>query len=351
MPRLCHETARDFSKIWSPSVQRIGVIGAGAWGTALALTARRAGRDVTLWAREPEVVDSITRERRNTLFLPDVPLDDGLRVSADMAAVAQADAVLLVPPAQHLRATCAALKPHLAANTPVVICAKGIEQDTCALMTEIVAEVLPGHVALVLSGPTFAKDVALGLPTAVTLATGVPDVGRAIAGALKTKTFRPYVSADPVGVEVGGAAKNVLAIGCGISDGKGLGANARAALLTRGLAEIVRLAVACGGRPETLMGLAGLGDLVLTATSMQSRNYSLGVALGQGKTLDEILGARRAVTEGVTTAAAVVKLAGSKNVEMPICAAMNRVLNAGASVDGELRALLDRPLRDEVDAR
>jgi glycerol-3-phosphate dehydrogenase (NAD(P)+) len=332
-------------------VRRIGVIGAGAWGTALALTARRAGREVALWAREPEVADAIARERRNTLFLPDVPLDDGVDVTLDLAKAARADAVLLVPPAQHLRATCAALKPHVGENTPLVICAKGIEQGSCALMTEVAAEVLPGHVTLVLSGPTFAKDVALGLPTAVTLATTAPEAGRAIAAALKTQTFRPYVSADPVGVEVGGATKNVLAIGCGISDGKGLGANARAALLTRGLAEIVRLAVACGGKPETLMGLAGLGDLVLTATSMQSRNYSLGVALGQGKSLDTILGARRAVTEGVTTAAAVVKLAAMKNVEMPICAAMNRVLNAGAAVDAELRGLLDRPLRDEVDAR
>jgi glycerol-3-phosphate dehydrogenase (NAD(P)+) len=351
MPRLWHENPGDFAHFFGDAMQRIGVIGAGAWGTALALTAQRAGREVVLWAREPEVVDAIARERMNTVFLPGVPLDAGLGATSDMAAAARADAVLLVPPAQHLRATCAALKPHLAKDTPLVICAKGIERGTSALMTEIVTEVLPGHVALVLSGPTFAKDVALGLPTAVTLATTAPDIGRAIAAALKTHTFRPYVSADPVGVEVGGAAKNVLAIGCGIADGKGLGANARAALLTRGLAEIVRLAVACGGRPETLMGLAGLGDLVLTATSMQSRNYSLGVALGQGQSLEQVLGARRAVTEGVYTAEAVVKLAAAKGVEMPICGAMNRLLNQGAAIDQELRGLLDRPLRDEVDAR
>ena len=217
-------------------------------------------------------------------------------------------------------------------------------------MTLIVEEILPNHPALILSGPTFAKDVALGLPTAVTLATTEPELGRVIAEALKTKTFRPYVSCDPIGVEVGGAAKNVLAIGCGIADGKGLGANARAALLTRGLAEIVRLTVACGGRAETLMGLAGLGDLVLTATSMQSRNYSLGVALGKGQSLDQILGARRAVTEGVYTAEAVVELAHQKEVDMPIFVAMDRILNRNAAINAELHSLLNRPLRDELDA-
>jgi glycerol-3-phosphate dehydrogenase (NAD(P)+) len=329
--------------------QRIGVIGAGAWGTALALTALRAGRDVVLWAREPEVVQSITHDRRNILFLPEVHLDAGLIATTDLAHAAQVDALLLVPPAQYLRATCEALKPHLPAHIPLINCAKGIEKDTCALMTEVVRATLPNHDALILSGPTFAKDVALGLPTAVTLATTNAALGLALAEALKTKTFRPYVSGDLIGVEVGGAAKNVLAIGCGIADGKGLGANARAALLTRGLAEIVRLAVACGGRSETLMGLAGLGDLVLTATSMQSRNYSLGIALGQGQTLDQVLGARRAVTEGVYTAAAVVKLAQQKNVDMPIFAAMDRILNANAAVDAELHGLLTRPLRAELD--
>lgn len=332
------------------NIQRVGVIGAGAWGTALALTARRAGRDVVLWALEAEVVEAITRTHRNHIFLPDVALDPGIVATGDLKKAAQADVLLLVPPAQHLRATCHALKPYLPGGVPLVICAKGIEKGTCALMTTIVEETLPHHSTLVLSGPTFAKDVALGLPTAVTLATTEPELGRSIAEALKTKTFRPYVSGDLMGVEVGGAAKNVLAIGCGIADGKGLGANARAALLTRGLAEIVRLTVACGGRAETLMGLAGLGDLVLTATSMQSRNYSLGVALGQGQSLDQILGARRAVTEGVYTAEAVVKLAMQKGIEMPIFAAMDRILNGNAGIDAELHGLLNRPLRDELDA-
>ncbi|MDX2223084.1 MAG: NAD(P)H-dependent glycerol-3-phosphate dehydrogenase [Rhodospirillaceae bacterium] len=328
-------------------IRTIGVVGGGAWGTALAVTAMRAGRRVMLWAREPEVVAAINTGHRNDLFLPEVPLDPSIAATADLTAAAAADLVLLVPPAQHLRATCAALNPLLAPRVPLVICAKGIELATCALMTDVVAEVLPDHPRLVLSGPTFAKDVALGLPTAVTLATDRADLGRRVAEALKGPSFRPYLSADPIGVEVAGAAKNVFAIGCGIADGRGLGANARAALLTRGLAELVRLAVACGGRPETLMGLAGLGDLVLTATSMQSRNYSLGVALGQGKSLADVLGARVSVTEGVTTAAALVALAARKQVDMPIAAGMDRVLNHGAAIDAELKRLLDRPLKDE----
>ena len=327
-------------------MQTIGIIGGGAWGTALAVTARRAGREVVLWAREPEVVASINDEGRNTLFLPEVALDRAIVATGNLAKAASRDLVLLVPPAQHLRSVCAAIKPSLG-SAPVVICAKGIEQGSCALMTDVAAEVLPQAKTLVLSGPTFAKDVAMGFPTAVTLATTHADVGRVVAEALKTPAFRPYLSSDPVGVEVAGAAKNVLAIGCGIAEGKGFGANARAALLTRGLAELVRLALACGGKQETLMGLAGLGDLVLTATSMQSRNYSLGVALGQGKLLQAILGERRAVTEGVTTAAALVELAARKGVEMPIAQVMNRILNHNASVDAELKKLLDRPLREE----
>lgn len=329
-------------------MQTVGIIGGGAWGTALAVTAARAGRDVMLWAREPEVVAAINSSHRNTVFLPDVALDPRIVATGDLTAAAARDLVLLVPPAQHLRAVATAAAPALAqSRAPVVICAKGIERGTCALMTEVIAEVLPTTRALVLSGPTFAKDVALGLPTAVTLATTHPELGRAVAEVLKTPTFRPYLSGDPIGVEVAGAAKNVLAIGCGIADGKGLGANARAALLTRGLAELVRLALVCGGRQETLMGLAGLGDLVLTATSMQSRNYSLGVALGQGKTLGDVLGGRVAVTEGVTTAQGLVELARRKKVEMPIAEAMNRILGEGAAIDAELKKLLDRPLKDE----
>ncbi len=333
------------------NIQRVSVIGGGAWGTALAVVARRAGRDVTLWALEPEVVAAVNGQHRNPLYLPDVTLDPAITATGDMtAAAASADLLLLVPPAQHLRQVCRTLASHIKPNTPVVICAKGIERGTSALMTDVVAEILPQAAMMVLSGPTFAGEVARGLPTAITLGTANPELGRTVAAAISSPTFRPYLSDDVVGAEVGGAVKNVLAIGCGMAEGKGLGANARAALLTRGLAEIVRLALARGGKPETLMGLSGLGDLVLTATSIQSRNYSLGVALGKGQTLDEILGARRSVTEGVTTAEAVVTLAGLLKVDMPICTAINRVLNHGASIDDMLKGLLERPLRDEVDA-
>ena len=331
-------------------MQHVGIIGGGAWGTALAVVARRAGRDVTLWALEPEVVSTINAAQRNTLYLPDVALAPGITATTDMAAAAIADIVLLVTPAQHIRRVCATLSPHIKPKTPVLVCAKGIERGTSALMTDVVAEALPQAAMMVLSGPTFAREVALGLPTAITLGVSDQVLGRQVAAAISSPTFRPYLSEDVVGAEVGGAVKNVLAIGCGMADGKGLGANARAALLTRGLAEIVRLAVARGGKPETLMGLSGLGDLVLTATSLQSRNYSLGVALGKGQTLDEVLGARRSVTEGVTTAEAVVTLAAKLKVDMPICAAIDRVLNHGASIGDMLRGLLERPLRDEVDA-
>ena len=330
-------------------MERIGIIGGGAWGTALAVVARRAGRQVTLWALEADVVAAVNGQHRNPLFLPDIALDPAISATSDLAAAADADVVLLVVPAQFLRHTCQDLSAHLKPATPVVICTKGIERGTSALMTDVVRETLPHAALLVMSGPTFAREVASGLPTAITLGATDQTLGRKVAAAISSPTFRPYVSTDVVGAEVGGAVKNVLAIGCGIVDGKGLGANARAALLARGLAEIVRLAVARGGKAETLMGLSGLGDLVLTATSLQSRNYSLGVALGKGESLEAVLGARRSVTEGVTTAEAVVTLAAKLHVDMPICAAVDRVLNHGAYIDDMLRALLDRPLRDEVD--
>ena len=331
-------------------MRHVGIIGGGAWGTALAVVARRAGRDVALWALEPEVVAAINGQHRNPLYLPDVSLDPAIAATSDLVKAARADIILMVAPAQHVRGVCATISPHIKGATTVVICAKGIERATSALMTDVVAEALPHAAMMVLSGPTFAREVALGLPTAITLGATDQVLGRKVAEAISSPTFRPYLTEDVIGAEVGGAVKNVLAIGCGMADGKGLGANARAALLTRGLAEIVRLALARGGKPETLMGLSGLGDLVLTATSLQSRNYSLGVALGKGQTLEEVLGARRSVTEGVTTAEAVVTLAAKLKVDMPICAAIDRVLNHGAAIDDMLRGLLERPLRDEVDA-
>ncbi|MFC5356396.1 NAD(P)H-dependent glycerol-3-phosphate dehydrogenase [Azospirillum himalayense] len=328
--------------------RRIGVIGGGAWGTALALAALRAGREALLWAREPAVVESVNAARENRDFLPGVTLPVELRATGDLAEAAACDAILLVTPAQHLRSACAGLAAHLRAGTPLVICAKGIELDSHALMSEAAAAALPAGTPLaVLSGPTFAAEVARGLPTAVTLACADAALGARLVEALGSRTFRPYLSDDVVGSQIGGAVKNVLAIACGVVEGRKLGDNARAALITRGLAEITRLALALGGRPETLMGLSGLGDLTLTCSSLQSRNMSLGAALGAGRTLAEVLAERRSVAEGVYTAAAVVGLAGKKGVDMPLCAAVEAILNRGAGLDATIDGLLSRPFREE----
>jgi glycerol-3-phosphate dehydrogenase (NAD(P)+) len=331
-----------------PAVERIGIVGGGAWGTALALTARRAGRQAVLWAREAEVVAAINRDHANPLFLPGVALDPAIRATADLGEVAAADALLLVTPAQHLRSLAGALVAHLAADTPVLVCTKGIEEKSGALMGEVVAAALPAARLAVLSGPTFAAEVACGLPTAVTLAAHDAALGQSLIAALGTRSFRPYLGADVVGAEIGGAIKNVLAIACGIVMGRRLGDNARAALITRGLAEMVRLAVAKGGKAQTLMGLSGLGDLVLTCTSLQSRNHSLGVALGEGRALADILAERRSVAEGVSSAAAAAALAQRLGVEMPIVAAVDAILHHGAAVDHAIEALLARPFTSEV---
>lgn len=328
--------------------RRIGVIGGGAWGTALALAALRAGQEALLWAREPAVVESVNTAQENRDYLPGVTLPAELRATGDLAEAAACDAILLVTPAQHLRSACTGLAAHLRTGTPLVICAKGIELDSHALMSEAAAAALPtGTPLAVLSGPTFAAEVARGLPTAVTLACADAALGARLVEALGSRTFRPYLSDDVVGSQVGGAVKNVLAIACGVVEGRKLGDNARAALITRGLAEITRLALALGGRPETLMGLSGLGDLTLTCSSLQSRNMSLGAALGAGRTLAEVLAERRSVAEGVYTAAAVVGLAGSKGVDMPICGAVDAILNHGAGLDATIDGLLSRPFREE----
>ncbi len=329
-------------------MQRITVIGGGAWGTALATVARRAGRVVRLWAREAEVVEAINTAHENKPFLPGAPLDPAIRADADIAAaVADADALLLVTPAQHLRAVSREVQAHAAPGALAVICAKGIEQETGALMTEVIAETMPGRPVAVLSGPTFAIEVARGQPTAVTLASDDADLPEALAAAIGTPTFRPYLSPDPVGAEVAGAVKNVIAIACGIVHGRALGANAQAALITRGLAEITRLGLARGARLETLMGLSGLGDLTLTCNSLQSRNMSLGAALGKGETLEAIQGARTSVAEGVWTAPSVTALAARLGIDMPISAAVNAILHEGADIDSTIAALLSRPIREE----
>ena len=327
---------------------RIAVIGAGAWGSALACVARRAGHDTTLWAREPDVVNSINAGDGNPTYLPDFDLEDGIVATNDIAqAAAEAKAVLLVVPSQFLRAVATTMAPNLAANVPVVLCAKGIEHGTLALMTDVAAETLPEAPIAVLSGPTFAREVAAGSPTAVTLACADAVLGEALVDMIGTPYFRPYLSDDPVGAEIGGAVKNVLAIACGIVTGKKLGDNTRAALITRGLAEMARLGLAKGGKPETLMGLSGLGDLTLTCNGPQSRNMSLGMALGEGKRLDDILAARNSVAEGVFNAESVTALAASLGVEMPICSAVDQVINHGADIDAAIADLLNRPFRAE----
>ncbi len=328
-------------------MQRIGIIGGGAWGTALAVTARRAGRDVTLWAREGEVVAAINERHENPLFLPGIAIDPAIAATGELAIAASANAVLLAVPAQHLREIAGSLAPSLRPGAAVVICAKGVEVKTGALMSEAAAAVLPGAKLAILSGPTFAGEVARGLPTAVTLATADQALGRAVIAALGTRSFRPYLSDDMVGAEIGGAVKNVLAIACGIVAGRRLGDNARAALITRGLAEMVRLARVKGGRAETLMGLSGLGDLTLTCTGLQSRNHSLGFALGEGKSLAEILGTRRSIAEGVSSAAAVGALARRLGVDMPIVAAVDAILHRAADIDETIAGLLARPFRAE----
>jgi glycerol-3-phosphate dehydrogenase (NAD(P)+) len=326
----------------------IAVIGAGAWGTALCQVIRRAGGDVVLWAHEAEVAEAVNKAHENPAFLPGVPLDAGIRATAILAEAAAADAVLLTVPAQFLRGVAQTLAPALGKSTPIVICAKGIERDTCLLMSEVVAQALPGRPVAALSGPNFAAEVAEGKPTAVTLAADDAAIGAALVEALGTQTFRPYQSADVTGALIGGAVKNVIAIACGIAEGRGMGHNARAALITRGLAEMTRLAVKKGAKPETMMGLSGLGDLTLTCTSTQSRNYSLGRALGQGQTLAEILGSRNSVAEGVESAASVAGLAARIGVEVPIAEAVDAVLNKDAAIDDMIGALLSRPFRAEA---
>jgi glycerol-3-phosphate dehydrogenase (NAD(P)+) len=329
----------------------IGVIGGGAWGTALAQVAARAGnpakRRVTLWVREAEVLDAVNAHHENKTFLPGIALDPKIRATGSLAEISAADALLMVTPAQHVRAACKGLAPTLARGTPLLLCAKGVEEGTHMLLTDVLAEALPQALPAVLSGPSFAAEVARGLPTAVTLACAEEETGTALVNAIGIPTFRPYYSSDLIGAEVGGAVKNVLAIACGIVEGKKFGASARAALTTRGFAEMTRLGLALGARPETLAGLSGLGDLVLTCNSPQSRNMSLGMALGEGKSLADIMGARISVTEGVFSATAVCALAATHGIEMPISEAVAAIVTGKASVDDAIVALLTRPFKSE----
>jgi glycerol-3-phosphate dehydrogenase (NAD(P)+) len=321
----------------------IGVVGGGAWGTALACLARRAGRQVTLWSRDPSVSAAIAHDRSNPVYLPGFPLDDGIEAASDLAALGACDAILLVSPAQAVRE----LAARLAGAAPVVICAKGIEASSGLLMPEVLAEVLPGRPIAMLSGPSFAEEAIRGLPTAVSIATADHALGETLAGALAAGAFRPYWTDDVLGVALGGAVKNVLAIAAGVVEGRGLGHNAAAALITRGFAEMARLGQAMGAKLETLTGLSGLGDLVLTCHGPLSRNRSLGLALGKGAKLADYMAGRRQVVEGEATAPAVLARAQRYEIEMPICAAVDAILHGGAGLDEAIRALLARPLRRE----
>lgn len=324
-------------------MNRIGVIGGGAWGTALAQNAA-AGGDVLLWAREGEVVRAVNEQSSNPLFLPNIPLSPTVRATSHLDELADCDAVLVVCPAQHVRDTLSAASIGF---VPLVLCAKGIEAGTKQLMSEVAAEVYPGAPIAVLSGPTFAHEVAQGLPSAVTLACEDEGIGAKLAGRLAQPAFRPYRSTDVVGAEIGGAVKNVLAIACGVVDGRGLGQNARAALISRGFAEMTRFGLARGAKPETLAGLSGLGDLVLTCSSTSSRNFSLGKGLGEGKSAADLLSDRKTVAEGAHTAPVLREAAQDAGVEMPITEAVCALLDGAKGVDETIAELLSRPLKSE----
>jgi glycerol-3-phosphate dehydrogenase (NAD(P)+) len=329
-------------------VRRLAVIGGGAWGSALAAVAARAGAGTVLWARDPNIVAAINQLHENPLFLPGIALDQAIAATGDAAAaIAGADAVLIVVPAQFLRGALTMLAPLMPAGMPLLLCAKGIETGSLMTMSEVAGESVPEAPVAILSGPSFAGEVARGLPTAVTIASRDPALARAFVAALGSARFRPYLSPDPVGAEIGGAVKNVMAIACGIIEGRGLGDNARAALITRGLAEMIRLGLAKGAEADTFRGLSGLGDLVLTCTAGQSRNYALGLALGRGRSLAEALIGQRSVVEGIATAEAVAGLAARLGIELPITEAVDGVLHRGMAIDMMIEALLSRPYRSE----
>lgn len=322
----------------------IGIIGAGAWGTALATVMAQNHDQVLLWALEPEVVEAVNAGKGNPLYLPGLALPAQIRATSEMDDMAGCSALLLVTPAQHLRKSLERLPQT---DAPLLLCSKGIEAGTQLLVSEIVVELRPDNPLAVLSGPTFAHEVAAGKPTAITLACESEAMGKLLMRLVATPAFRPYWSDDVVGAEIGGAVKNVLAIGCGVVDGAGLGLNARAALIARGFAEMQRYGLARGARAETLAGLSGLGDLVLTCSSENSRNFSLGRGLGQGKAAAELMADRRTVAEGAFTAPVLLQSAQALGVEMPIVAAVCALLNGSATVGQVVEALLSRPLKAE----
>jgi len=329
-------------------MQTVGIIGAGAWGTALAQVIRAAGRDVTLWAREAELVSHMQKNHENNQFLPGIKIDNAIKVSDSISEVTNSDILLIVVPAQHLRATLQSMKSSLRKDQPVLICSKGIEMESGLLMSQVAEQEIPSSPIGVLTGPTFAVEIAKGLPSAMTLAYKNAEQGKEIIDALSSRNLRLYLTKDIIGAQLGGAIKNVVAIACGAVHGLGLGENARAALMTRGIAEIARLASAMGAKKETLMGMCGFGDLVLTCSSMQSRNFSLGSHLGSGRSLEDIMSERNAVTEGVHTSKALMVMAKNHAIEMPIAEAVYECLNHGAPIRDVVNKMLERPLRPQA---
>jgi glycerol-3-phosphate dehydrogenase (NAD(P)+) len=325
------------------TIGRIAVIGGGAWGTALAQVAAKAGREVLLWAMEGDVVEAIDSAHENPVFLPGIPLDERIRATGNIEDVVGCDAALVVTPAQHMRSV---LEKAPRCDMPLVLCSKGIDERSGQLLHQVAAQACPGAPVAVLSGPTFAHEVARGLPTAVTLAAEDRGIAKQLRDAIARPEFRIYLTDDVAGAEIGGAVKNVLAIACGVVEGRGLGQNARAALIARGFAEMTRFGVAMGARPETLAGLSGLGDLVLTCSSTSSRNYSLGKGIGEGRDAAELMADRRTVAEGAFTAPVLAKLARERGIDMPIVGAVDRLLKA-APIDSVVEDLLARPLKSE----
>ncbi|GAA4709743.1 NAD(P)-dependent glycerol-3-phosphate dehydrogenase [Sphingomonas lutea] len=328
------------------NINRIAVVGGGAWGTALAQVAAKGGRETLLWALEEEVVGSINDRRENGVYLPGLPLDPAIRATGDLGDLADCDAWLMVTPAQHMRSV---LDQAPRGSIPLVLCSKGIEGRSGKLLHDVAREVRLDSPIAVLSGPTFAHEVAAGLPTAVTLACGDRPLGQALRERINRVNFRTYCTDDVAGAEVGGAVKNVLAIACGIVEGKRLGQNARAALIARGFAEMTRFGLALGGRRETLAGLSGLGDLVLTCSSVSSRNFSLGKAIGEGQDVAALMTDRRTVAEGAHTAPVLHRLAVERGIDMPIVAAVNDLLEGRVGIDELLETMLSRPPGDEED--
>jgi glycerol-3-phosphate dehydrogenase (NAD(P)+) len=324
-------------------MNRIAVIGGGAWGTALAQVAAKAGREVLLWAMETDVVEAINGSNENPVFLPGIALDPAIRATGELDEIGDCDAWLVVTPAQHMRSV---LERAPRCDVPRLLCSKGIEEHSGELLHKVAGEACPGAPVAVLSGPTFAHEVARGLPTAVTLAAEDRGVGERLRDVLARPEFRIYLSDDVAGAEIGGAVKNVLAIACGVVEGRGLGQNARAALIARGFAEMTRFGVAMGARPETLAGLSGLGDLVLTCSSTSSRNYSLGKGIGEGRSVDELMADRRTVAEGAFTAPVLARIARARSIDMPIVDAVDALLS-GAAVGSVVEQLLSRPAKTE----